>query len=105
MSLRDTLHEAATRCEYKRNLRGFTSAKCPAACNHGEATPGRSERDSHGSYYVPGTPCYTCQGSGYVEVSCAPAVEAAAIRTEIDRLKARLKELRQPLTKRAKEKP
>lgn len=85
--------EAAERLEHRRNLAGKTAATCPACDGERYAEPCRTDYDSYGSYYVPPVDCRACAGRGMVEVPCAPEVEAAAIRREIERLRERLAEV------------
>lgn len=80
--------------EHERSLRGKTRAKCTACGGSGHSEPGRSDSDAHGSYWVSAVPCRSCSGHGAVEVPCGADVEAAAIKREIGKLRAKLAELK-----------
>jgi DnaJ-class molecular chaperone len=92
-SLLEHIRDVASRVEHERNLRGMTRARCTACNGTGNSEPGYSDRDAHGSYWVMGVQCRRCVGAGSVDVPCSADAEAAAIRREIDALKARLKKL------------
>lgn len=93
MSLFEFVRNEVAHLEHARNLRGMAKAKCTKCGGSGESEPSRSDCDSHGSYWVPAVACLHCR-NGFVEVPCSPEAEAAAIGIEIERLKARLKEVR-----------
>lgn len=86
--------QAAAEHEHACNLRGKTRVKCTACGGTGNREPSRVDYDAHGSYYVPADPCRTCGGEHSVEVACSTEVEAAAVQREIDKLKARMRELK-----------
>lgn len=88
-----SIRATASEYERKRNLAGKTRVKCDACNGTGATEPGRTDYDAHGSYYVSPVDCRRCGSGGHVEVQCSPELEASAIRAEIERLQARLKEI------------
>lgn len=84
----------AERMEHDRNMAGKTKAPCAApGCKRGITEPGYTDYDGYGSIYRQTAYCRACGGHGFVEVACAPEVEAAAIKREIVGLRARLRKL------------
>lgn len=88
-----SIRETGRRYEEGLNLKGRTLVKCAVCDGKGYSEPSRTDHDAHGSYWVSQVDCRACGGQRRVEVACAPELEVRAIRNEIARLQARMKEL------------
>lgn len=88
------IREAGAEIEHELNIAGKTRVKCTTCNGLGYSSPGRSDYDAHGSFWVPQTDCLACYGSRYLEMPCSPVIEAAAIKREIAKLQKRLKSLK-----------
>lgn len=90
----DSIRKTAAKVEHDLNLAGKELAHCSSCNGTGQSEPSRSDCDSHGSHWVPGTTCRYCSGRGRVAVPCSKSLQSAAIKREIAWLKTKLKELK-----------
>lgn len=96
----EQIARAGAERDHCRNLRGKTLARCERCDGRGYTEPSRTDSDAHGTYYVPAVNCWACNFTGRVEVPCSPEVEAVAIQLEIEKLKARMRELKRKMRQR-----